>query len=588
MKHEFKNGKIIVKGKFYERVVYNVSNQKLSAIFDGLGSTPYYALGDKNSYYSTMKIALHYDGKPTNFCMPKKVEMIGRKQEITVDFLDGNKLIIKSFLDKSTNAVFMKFLLIGNTDKDVDIALGHALIDGVKEGSFVFGKGVAFAANTEIDYVADNYAVYLKLNQNTKEIKCCWVCGDDLRSDIKAINGFDFSESECENEIANVKIPKDLNEKQKAMFLSCYFCSLQNYKEKDDFKGFMAGHAYLLPMRTYYRDSYFTVLPMYRENTDLVRNQILTLSKGVSENGDCPSAVKSDFSAFWGNHFDSPSFFAIMLYDYVRFTGNNDILDVDSNGYTVLEKAEKVIKKLSGFADETGLLNKSGKYNKRDWADQVCRYGYVTFDNVLYDRALYSLSKLFEIKKDINKKDYYITEFNRVKNAINQELWSDELGYYVNFKNSDYTETNLSIDTVFAVLFNIADKDRSLKMLTNMENILEVKNNKQVSVPDYGVMSVYPFYTGIYSGEDRSLQPFHYHNGGNWPYLSAMYALAKRKLGLEYKNALESWFFYNIKRENYTPIEYFSSVWRDGSLLQAWSGVSAFVLDSDLSDRFYD
>ena len=43
MKQEFKDGKIIVKGKFYERAVYNVSNQKLSAIFDGLGSTPYYA-----------------------------------------------------------------------------------------------------------------------------------------------------------------------------------------------------------------------------------------------------------------------------------------------------------------------------------------------------------------------------------------------------------------------------------------------------------------------------------------------------------------------------------------------------------------
>ena len=175
MKHEFSNGKIIAKGKFYERAIYNVSNQKLSAVFDGLGSVPYYALGDKNSYYATMKIALHYNGKPTDFCMPKKVEMIGRKQEITVDFCDGNELIIKSFLDKSTNAVFTEFTLKGNGDKDVDVALGHALVDGVQEGNLVFGKSVAFAANTNIDYVADNYAVYLKLNKNKEEIKC-WIC----------------------------------------------------------------------------------------------------------------------------------------------------------------------------------------------------------------------------------------------------------------------------------------------------------------------------------------------------------------------------------------------------------------------------
>lgn len=588
MQYEFKNGKIILRGKFYEDAIYNVSNQVLSAIFDGRGCVPYYALGDKNSYYATMKVALHYDGKPTDFCMSKTVEMIGRKQIITIDFNDGNKLIVKSFLDKSTNAVFMKFTLDGKGDKDVDIAFGHALINGVQEGNFVFGRSVAFAANKKIDYVADNYAVYLKFNKDVKEIKCCWTCGDNLRQDINAIHYFDQSEIECENEISQLKIPTGLNEKEKAMFYSCYFCSLENYKEKGDFKGFMAGHSYLLPMRTYYRDSYFTVLPMYNGNSELVRNQILTLAKGISENGDCPSAVKSDYSAFWGNHFDSPSFFAIMLYDYVRITKNVDILEIDVGGMCVLEKAVMVINKLSGFCDHTGLLYKSGRYNKRDWADQVCRYGYVAFDEILFARALYSLSKLFEIKNNDKLFKEYAEKYLKVKIAINEVLWDDKLGYYVNFKNEDYTETNLSIDTVFAALFDISDSERSIKMLKNMEQMLEVKNNKNVSVADYGVMSVYPFYTNVYSGEDRSLQPFHYHNGGNWPYLSAMYALAKRKFGLEYKNALESWFLYNIKKANYTPIEYFSSVWKDGSLLQAWSGVSAFVLDKKLSENFYD
>ena len=38
---------------------------------------------------------------------------------------------------------------------------------------------------------------------------------------------------------------------------------------------------------------------------------------GINENGDCPSAVKSDYSEWWGNHYDSPSFLSMMLYDYV-------------------------------------------------------------------------------------------------------------------------------------------------------------------------------------------------------------------------------------------------------------------------------
>ena len=101
-------------------------------------------------------------------------------------------------------------------------------------------------------------------------------------------------------------------------------------------------------------------------------------------------------------------------------------------------------------------------------------------------------------------------------------------------------------------------------------------------------MSVYPFYSNVYSASNRSAQPFHYHNGGNWPYFSAIYAYAKRKFGMEYKNALQSWFLYNVKKCNYTPIEYFSPLYDQGSLLQAWSGVAAFVLDDELSKNFFD
>ena len=54
MNYQFNDGKIVLNGKFYEDATYNVSNQVLSAIFDGRGCVPYYALGDKSSYYSTM------------------------------------------------------------------------------------------------------------------------------------------------------------------------------------------------------------------------------------------------------------------------------------------------------------------------------------------------------------------------------------------------------------------------------------------------------------------------------------------------------------------------------------------------------
>lgn len=66
-----------------------------------------------------------------------------------------------------------------------------------------------------------------------------------------------------------------------------------------------------------------------------------------------------------------------------------------------------------------------------------------------------------------------------------------------------------------------------------------------------------------------------------------MYAYAKRKYGMEYKYLLLDWFVYNLKKGNYTPIEYFSPYCKDGSLLQAWGGDVAFVLDEKLSREFW-
>ncbi|MBQ7235605.1 MAG: hypothetical protein IJX03_00415 [Clostridia bacterium] len=588
MKHSFKDGKIIVNSKFYEKAIYNVSNTKISAIFDGMGCVPFYALGDKKSYIGKMSIAIHYNGKPTDFCMPKRVEMIGRKQIVTVYLPDGNKFIIKSFLDKSVNAVFLSYELKGKNNGLLEIALYGALINASIYENQVKTEETSISFSAPINYQVENQSIYFTLDKSCPQIKACLICGEKPNCISKLLNDFNLYEQSCKDEIKTVKVPKTLNEKEKAMFLSCYFCALENYKEKDDFQAFMAGHAYLMPMRTYFRDSYYTVLPMYNGNVDLVKNQIITLSRGISSDGNCPSAVKSDYSAYWGNHFDSPSYLAIMLYDYVRYSKDKDILNLRISNKTVLECASSAIEKLSQYADETCLLYKNGKFNKRDWADEVNRYGYVTYDEILYARALFSLAKLYDILGVDAKCDEYLKWYEKVKTAINTLLWNEDLGYYVNFKNEDYTENNLSIDTVLASIFNIADQDKSIKMLRNMEKTLEVKNNENVKVQDFGVMSVYPFYSNIYSATNRSAQPLHYHNGGNWPYYSALYSYAKRKFGMEYKNALTSWFFYNVKKGNYTPIEYFSPIYKDGSLLQAWSSVAAFVMDEYLSINFFD
>lgn len=115
-------------------------------------------------------------------------------------------------------------------------------------------------------------------------------------------------------------------------------------------------------------------------------------------------------------------------------------------------------------------------------------------------------------------------------------------------------------------------------MLSNMEKWLETRNNKEQGMGDWGTMSVYPYYKRAWDVVQKSSLPAYYHNGGDWPYLSNIYAYAKLAYGMDYKYPLLRWFEYNVEKGNYTPVEFYSPIHPDGSLLQAWSSTGAFVM----------
>lgn len=577
MENFFENGAIVNRGYLYEKTMYNVSNQNISVCFDSTGAVTYYAEANKTQCIQFCFVNYYKNGEHIDMFSHRTVNMLGRRQTISIK-TDCADIICDQFLDAYSNGVFMHFRIANNLN-NTEIEVAYRFNDTTL---------LKMLSDGAVHRVDENESFYFTIPASKEGIKIFLTLKDfeDTNFDIKT--AFDRALKNVEVELNSIKIPQGLNDMQKAMFLSCYYCALENYKEKDHYKGFMAGHRYLLPMRTYYRDSYYTVLPMYNGHADKVRNEIITLCKGIRPNNTCPSAVNSDYSAFWDEHFDSPSFFVIMLFDYIKNTGDISLLSEPMGSSTVLEKAEAILLKLSESEDETGLIYKEGELNKRDWADEVNRYGYVTYNEVLYARAWYSLAKLYSLMENTSKAEEYTSKYELTKKAINNVLWDESKGYYVNFKNRDYTEDNLSVDTVFAAIWKIADKERAVRMLQNMENTLECKNNPQIKVADFGVMTVYPFYKKITSAYRKSSEPLNYHNGANWPYLSAIYAYAKRQYGMEYQNALESWFTYNIDKNNFTPIEYFSSACPDGSLLQAWSGTAAFVMDKVLSLGFWD
>ncbi len=574
MKIFFSNGRIVTDGYFYEDVPYDVSANNLSVCFDGKGGlSKYLSVRTGNNYSSRSMFSVYKDGERIGAYTKKTVKMAGRIQEICL-LGDGYRIEMKQFIVRDDDAVFVEMAFFAEENASFTVVYGM----GCGGVAWTFP---AFACSLPHKCVQENMCFEFGVN----------VSGGEAQY-VRFVMSYEENPSYCEGllfcfnekaqiargEIDSVAIPASVQtEEEKALYLSALFCSLENYKECGGLKGFVAGCHYLNPLRTYYRDSYWTVLPMYAYDVSLVKRQICTLAHGIAENGTCPSAVKQDFSGFWGGHYDSPSFFVMMVYDYVNHSGDRAILQEVINGKTLFELCCLVVSKQLERTDETGLLYKEGPYNKLDWADEVNRNGYVTYDEALFYRALTCMQKLCTAcGKDGS---VYGEVAEKVKNAINDVLWDEEKGYYVNYVDGDFTEDNLSVDTVLTYLFGIANEERANRMFDAMERLLETKNNHLQQAGDYGVMCVYPFYKRISAAYFKSSQDYEYHNGGNWPYWSAMYAYAKYLAGREYRYALESWFSYNLDRGIFTPVEYFSPCRKSGSTLQAWSGVAAFVFD---------
>jgi len=564
MQTSFQNGKIVARGKYHEDVVYDVCANDLRVRFDGKGGITNYTVSNRGGNCIGRSYLLVFaDGKKLDAFCGKTVELVGRTQKIT---LRSGELAFEifQFIPPVGNAVFYEIKASERGEYDLVFDFGH------------WADGLNCASDVEKTFVPENASVYLHTERNARFVLSF---GADEAYCEKMIAEYPVWRKRVEDEYERIAIPATVKtEKEKALYVSSVFCALENYKEIGDYRGFSAGCNYTAPVRTYFRDAYWTVLSMYKEHADLVRNEILTLANGVEENGDCPSAVTYELRQHWSNHYDSPSFFVLMVYDYINRTGDRSILEETVSGKTVYDYCVLVVDKLSGYEDGTHLLFKEGKYNKRDWADEVNRVGYVTYVELLYARALCCLSRI-ALTRDGALARKYREAFLRTKEAINAQLWDDEKGYYVNYKTGEFVEDNLSVDTILAVLFGIADKARTERLLDNVSALLETRNNRTQRAGDFGVMSVFPFYKGTDRARNKSSQEYEYHNGAVWPYLSALVAYAQATHGRDFTYALTSSFDWNVAKGNYTPIEYYSPIRPDGSLLQAWSSDAAWVYD---------
>ena len=570
MRKRYRDGKIVVVGKFFEDANYDVASNDLHVKFDGKGGiTDYTVVNQSVGYVTRTFLGVFIKGENVGAFCDKTVEVGGRMQKILLK--KGNVLItVLQFVPVEGNAVLYEIKANKTGDYDFVFDLGKAT------------NRFNYAANVESRYVAANASVYLHTDKSAHFVLSYDTDATYCRD---LLSRFISLKKQVVNEFRNVKVPASAKtEKDKALYKASFFSALENYKAIGAYKGFSAVSIANDPVRSYFQDT-FTVAPaMLKTRPALVKDQILTIAHGIKEDGECPAGVTFRLQPHLRYYYDSASCFVLSVYDYINHTGDLSLLDEIVNGRSVYQLCLLSLDKLSGYEDETGLIVKSGKYNKQDWADEINRTGYVTYVELLYARALECLS-LIAGTRDKTRAARYRRMFLRTKNAVNELLWDDEKGYYINYRDGDFVEDNLSVDTILAILYRVADKKQTERLLDNFSALLETRNNRAQTAGDFGVMSVWPFYRGVDRLFNLSTQQYEYLNGAAWPYWSALVAYAQKMNGRDPSYALLSPLDWCVKHGCYTLAKCYSPCGIDDSPL--FTSNCAFVWYYDWADEDY-
>lgn len=363
--------------------------------------------------------------------------------------------------------------------------------------------------------------------------------------------------------------------------------------ERGRFDGLAAGLAYSAPARTYYRDGYWTLQLLLTAAPAVVHAQIDLLAAGVQPDGEAPSgvivsgpemaqaweALRTTVFGFdwihkrradwWSDHFDSPLFFILTLGDYVRATGDTE--PVDRNWPFVRAIYERYV-----ALSPDGLPVKPR--HDRDWADNVYRSGLVSYDIGLWVGALDAIVELGAAQDpDLAARAKATAVATRV--AVAAQMKRPHGGYadYLDVP-AGVAEDHLTLDSLTLLRHDAVPEADALEVLERVRRDLESRHNDRQSFGDWGMLCAYPPFSRRGDLRSKTVFPFRYHNGSDWPWLDGLYAGERLRRGLPgWRYPMVRWWEYCLSQGWMGAVEYFSPPWGRGSLLQGWSSLPAAV-----------
>lgn len=384
----------------------------------------------------------------------------------------------------------------------------------------------------------------------------------------------------------------------KSMFVAGLNAAISMFKVfPEGFEGLVAGPDYAYPPRLYFRDGYWTAQVLIRFRPDLARRHILSVAKGVHEDGQCPSGVfaphvlrehasgRVDSLDWLPDHFDSPALFVLLVADYVEATGDAAILDEEVVLWRGKDREGRAVGLMSlveaaaGYLadkDSGGLIEKPHEAN--DWADNVRRSSYVAYDQALYAAALRAVARLEAGRGEAVPAETNSRRAEAARVALDRELWDEETGHYVDYRRDGFVEPHLAIDSLVALRYGLVGEEKAGRMISSALRLI-TRDNAEQPYGDWGVMCAFPCYRLPSDLFSKSSYPYRYHNGADWPYWDGVLAEILAERGRpEWRYVVGRWWEYGLERGWLTPVEYYSPPYEPGGMLQGWSSMPAAAL----------
>lgn len=346
-----------------------------------------------------------------------------------------------------------------------------------------------------------------------------------------------------------------------AMFRESIEVAIESIQTDADGRRYMsAGPKYSIPSRTYYRDSYWTAGMLLLIDPSIVREQILRLAGGIEQDGSVPSALTVDTGGLkiplWIDHHDSGPFFIMMVFDYIRWTGDTSVMNEFIGGRSVFSAMEDVLTHLFVLDTDGNLLPEKPSGSLQDWLDTIPRGGEVLYNQVLYYRALRNMVELSALRDY----DAHATVFHRhsllVRHQINARFWDDVKGYYLERCENGLCVDRLTNESSLAALYEVVTPANRARFLRSLERLQT----------DWGVINAIPAYEGFRLSS--------YQNATDWPVLDGMNAGARLKHGdAGWRHPLTGWWIYfdRVRSPGEMLPEYISPDDFSGGRSQAWS-----------------